>query len=107
MVEQSLGSILNIQCTADNYDNFDNEQHHISQRKTMLSGDIEGIPCASPTRPSYAVLEESLRCFQLRPFHVGGDRDCFFRAVSHALYGDPERHLQVRVSGIAYLRDNL
>ena len=81
---------------------YTNQQYHISQKKLMLSGDIELNP-----GPSYNVLlEQRLRHFQLRPFDVGGDGDCFFRAVSHQLYGDPEHHLQVRAAGIAYMREN-
>ena len=80
---------------------YTNQQYHISQKKLMLSGDIEINP-----GPSYVLLEQRLRRFQLRPFDVGGDGDCFFRAVSHQLYGDPEHHLQVRAVGIAYMRDN-
>ena len=48
------------------------------------------------------LLEQRLlRCFQLRPFDVGGDGDRFLRAVSqlHVLH-----HLQVRAAGIAYMR---
>ena len=52
------------------------------------------------------MLQQRLRRFQLRPFDVGGDGDCFFRAVSHQLYGDPERHFEVRAAGTAYIRDN-
>ena len=52
------------------------------------------------------LLQQRLRCFQLRPFDVGGDGDCFFRAVSHQLYANPERHLEVRAAGIAYMQDN-
>ena len=44
--------------------------------------------------------------FQLKPFDVGGDGDCFFRAVSYQLYGDPEKHCEVRAAGIAYMRHN-
>ena len=81
---------------------YTNQQYHISQKKLMLSGDIELNP-----GPSYDVLlEQRLRHFQLRPFDAGGDGDCFFRAVSHQLYGDPEHHLRVRAAGIAYMRDN-
>ena len=81
---------------------YANQQYHMSQKKLMLSGDIELNP-----GPSYNImLEQRLRCFQLRPFDVGGDGDCFFRAVSHQLYGDPEHHLQVRAAGIAYMREN-
>ena len=91
--------------------NIANEQYHISQRAQMLSGDIELNPGPvqnnSPTRlSSNVVLQQRLRCFQLRPFDVGGDGDCFFRAVSHQLYGNPERHFEVRAAGIAYMRDN-
>ena len=91
--------------------NIANEQYHISQRALMLSGDIELNPGPvqnnSPTRlSSNVVLQQRLRRFQLRPFDVGGDGDCFFRAVSHQLYADPERHFEVRAAGIAYMRDN-
>ena len=77
----------------------------------MLSGDIELNPGPvqnnSPTRlSSNVVLQQRLRRFQLRPFDVGGDGDCFFRAVSHQLYADPEQHFEVRAAGIAYMRDN-
>ena len=87
-------------------------QYDISQNKLLLSGDIELNPgpvqnTNSVTRlPSNAVLEQRLRHYQLRPFDVGGDGDCFFRAVSHQLYGDPEHHFEVRTAGITYLRDN-
>ena len=77
------------------------KQHYISQRKLLLSGDIELNPgpvqnSILTSRSSNVVLEQRLGCFQLRPFHVGGDGDCFFRAVSHQLYGNSERHLEVR-----------
>ena len=91
--------------------NIANEQYYISQRALMLSGDIELNPGPiqnnSPTRlSSNVVLQQRIRRFQLRPFDVGGDGDCFFRAVSHQLYADLERHFEVRAAGIAYMRDN-
>jgi hypothetical protein len=108
MAKESLCNMLNSQNTAGT---IANEQYHISQRTLMLSGDIELNPGPiqnnSPTRlSSNVVLQQRLRRFQLRPFDVGGDGDCFFRAVSHQLYGDPERHFEVRAAGIAYMRDN-
>ena len=86
-------------------------QYDISENKLLLSGDIELNPgpvqsTNSVTKPSNVVLEQRLRHYQLRPFDVGGDGDCFFRAVSHQLYGDPEHHFEVRTAGITYLRDN-
>ena len=99
----SVNCCSNSQLKSGNHQyKYANQQHHISQKKLMLSGDIELNP-----GPSYNImLEQRLRCFQLRPFDVGGDGNCFFRAVSHQLYGDPEHHLQVRAAGIAYMRDN-
>ena len=86
-------------------------QYDISENKLLLSGDIELNPgpvqsTNSVTKLSNVVLEQRLRHYQLRPFDVGGDGDCFFRAVSHQLYGDPEHHFGVRTAGITYLRDN-
>ena len=106
--KQSLCNVFYSQNIAGN---IANEQYHISQRALMLSGDIELNPGPvqnnSPTRlSSNVVLQQRLRRFQLRPFDVGGDGDCFFRAVSHQLYADPERHFEVRAAGIAYMRDN-
>ena len=40
----------------------------------------------------------------MRPLDVGGAGNCFFRAVSHQLNGDPCHHLHVRQAGINYLR---
>ena len=79
-----------------------------------MSGDIELNPGpvenstneTSTTIPPHVRLEQRLRQFQLTPFDVGGAGDCFFRAVSHQLHGDPGRHLDIRAAGIAYMREN-
>ena len=101
--KSSVNCGLNSQLKSGNHKyKYTNQQYHISQKKLLLSRDIELNP-----GPSYNVLlEQRLRHFQLKPFDVGGDGDCFFRAVSHQLYGDPEHHLQVRAAGIAYMRNN-
>ena len=104
-----------IECSGNHCSsNFDlaNEHYQTDKKKLLLSGDIESNPgpfqnSNSLTRqPWNVVLEQRLRCFQLRPFDVGGDGDCFFRAVSHQLCGDPEQHFQIRAAGVAYIRDN-
>jgi hypothetical protein len=89
-----------------------NQQYNICQKTLLLSEDIEMNPgpvqnssslCSIPPN---TILKQRLRCFQLRPFDVGGGGDCFFRAVSHQLYGNPEQHLDVRAAGVQYMRDN-
>ena len=37
---------------------------------------------------------------------VGGNGDCFFRAVAHQLYNEARRHSGVRTAGVQYLLDH-
>ena len=54
--------------------------------------------------PSMSMLVCRLAQLGLRPLDVGGAGDCFFRAVSHQLYGTAAHHLEVRAVGIEHLR---
>lgn len=40
------------------------------------------------------------------PYDVGGSGDCFFRSVSHQLYGTPELHFEIRMAGINHLNNH-
>ena len=74
-----------------------------------ICGDIESNPgpIDNLLTPNVPVLsEQRLQLFQLKPFDVGGEGDCFFRAVSHQLCGDLGYHLDIRAAGVAYMRDN-
>ena len=76
----------------------------VSRMKLMTSGDIELNPGpqlhvnvnteTTVSVGSTILLNFRLRQLGLRPLDVGGAGDCFFRAVSHQLYGDPCHHLQ-------------
>ena len=82
--------------------------------KLLTSGDIELNPGPEQNLNSETVLSVgftmllNLRLHQLglRPVDVGGDGDCFFRAVSHQLYGDLSHHLLIRQAGVQYLSNN-
>ena len=74
----------------------------VAKRKLLLSGDIEPNPGPS----EYPVLSQRLNELGLRPLDVGGDGDCFFKAVSHQLFGTPDSHLVIRHAGIQYLRNS-
>ncbi len=52
---------------------------------------------------SMSILEGRLFSKNLKPFDVGGDGDCFFKAVSHQLYNSPNCHQHVRKAGIDYI----
>ena len=90
------------------------ERFCVSRMKLLTSGDIELNPGPQQgvnnqitlSVGSTMLLSFRLRQLGLRPLDVGGAGDCFFRAVSHQLYGDPSHHWYIRQAGIHYLREN-
>ena len=43
----------------------------------------------------------------LQSIDVGaGAGDCFFRSVSHQLYGNSNHHVRIRTAGVHFMRDN-
>ncbi|XP_078382867.1 uncharacterized protein LOC144665511 [Oculina patagonica] len=62
---------------------------------------IAGRSCNSPL-----LLRNRLRELDLAPFDCGGNGDCFFRSVSHQIFGSAANHLAVRLAGVEYLRNN-
>ena len=82
--------------------------------KLLTSGDIELKPGPEQNLNSQTALSVGstmllnlwLRQPGLRPVDVGGESDCFFQAVSHQLYGDPNHLLLIRQAGVQYLSNN-
>ena len=62
----------------------------------------KSVPFISP-RNSDCLLEFRLSQLGRTAIDVGGHGDCFFRAVSHQLYGNLNNHFYVRSVGIQYL----
>lgn len=52
----------------------------------------------------YRLLRHGLKPLDVAFF--GGGGNCFFKSVSHQLYGNPSQHLAIRAAGIQYLREN-
>ena len=90
----------------------------VSSRIVSLSGDIEKNPgptnqynenrnanCQCLSHP-VSLLESRLSQIGRVAIDVGGAGDCFFRAISHQLFGTPDYHLHVRSQGIQYLLHN-
>ena len=96
------------------------QSYPVSCRVISLSGDVEENPRPSlqssentnltaysvPVGNTISLLESRLSRFSRTVLDVGGGGDCFFRAVSHQLYGNPNNHLYVRNLGVHYLLDN-
>ena len=53
-----------------------------------------------------SVLQSRLAQQGLSTLDVGGAGDCFFRAVSLQLYGEPRYHMNIRCVGVQYMRTN-
>ena len=82
---------------------LDNKNYYLSEKKLLLSGDIELNPGPAETP---ILLNTRLLRLGLIPLDVGGSGDCFFRSVSHQLYGNCSHHLDIRTAGVEYLRAN-
>ena len=50
-------------------------------------------------------LSQRLAQIGLIPHDVGGSGDCFFKSVSHQLYGTADPHVEVRMAGISHLHN--
>ena len=53
-----------------------------------------------------SLLISRLNQLGLMPLDEGGGSDCFFKAVSHQLFGISNFNSDIRTNGIHYLRDN-
>ena len=98
------------------------ETYFVSHRVISLSGDVEENPgpsnqCSatntcnlaayrSSMANSVSLLETRLSELNRTAVDVGGGGDCFFRAVSHQLYGNPNNHSHIRSLGVQYLLQN-
>ena len=70
--------------------------HNFATKSSILSSTRDFNTCLS-------TLKNRLLMKHLRPLDVGGDGDCFFKAVSHQLYHSSENHQSVRKARIDYI----
>ena len=55
------------------------------------------------------LMQSGLGELGLQSIDVGGAGDCFFRCVSHQLYGNSNHHMHIRLictAGVQFMRDN-
>ena len=88
-----------------------NHKYCFSRAKLFTSGDIElnpGPVVTDGNNPNNVIelLQSRLAQHGLRILDVGGAGDCFYRVVSHQLYGEPSYHMNVRSTGVQYMRNN-
>ena len=96
--------------------NLKSEHYCSSKRKLLLSNDVEINPGPDKDEGNQVVitfvadplrlLEQRLYLLGMRPLDVGDAGNCLFRAVCHQLYGHPDLHFDIRISGVEYTREN-
>ena len=92
---------------------------YAANTKVLLSGDVEVNPGPIGNGNCRAVKESlcslgsclsllifRLSILKLKPLDVGGGGNCFFKAVSHQMFGVPDYHKNIRAIGIEYLRNH-
>ena len=75
-----------------------------SQNHSRLMGGMTPENAVNHDIP-WNCLTERLRLIGLIPHDVGGSGDCFFKSVSHQLYGTADLHLEIRMAGISHLQN--
>ena len=74
------------------------------KRLLLVCGDIELNPGPVAVNiSSMSVLTTRLARIGRKPVNTIGDGNCFFRSVSHQLYGTEDRHPQIRALAIQHL----
>ena len=60
------------------------------------------------TSPMFSenLMQSRLGELGLQSIDVDGAGDCFFRSVSHQLYGNSNHHMRIRTAGVQFMRDN-
>lgn len=84
--------------------NFNHHSGYHTPHSLKLKGGM--LPTSDDCNLSWVCLSERLSCISLMPYDVGGSGDCFFKSVSHQLYGTPELHFEIRMAGINHLNNH-
>ena len=79
-----------------------NTDSHETIIKPVMQSDSSIMQLVSPV----ILMRSRLYELGLQAKDVGGAGDCFFRSVSHQLYGNSNDHMQVRIAGVQYMRDH-
>ena len=84
---------------------FDNNNYLLSEKKLLLSGDVElnPGPAEIPILLNTRLIRHGLYLWMLVEVVI-----VFFRSVSHhdQFYGNCSHHLEIRTAGVEYLRAN-
>ena len=104
--ESHMTNYLNFKLSTDVEKNAgptqNNTDSHETIIKLVMQSDSSIMQLVSPMILMHSRLYE----LGLQVIDVGDARDCFFRSISHQLYGSNNHHMQVRSAGVQYMRDH-
>ena len=82
-----------------------NTDHHEVIIRPFMQNHSSTMQLTSPIS-SENLMQSRLGELGLQSIDVGGAGDCFFRSVSHQLYGNSNHHMRIRTAGVQFMRDN-
>ena len=80
-----------------------NTDHHEVISRPFMQNHSSTIQLTSPIS-SENLMQSRLGEHGLQSIDVGGAGDCFFRSVSHQLYGNRNHHMRIRTAGVQFMR---
>ena len=82
-----------------------NTDHHEVIIRPFMQNHSSTMQLTSPIS-SENLMQSRLGELGLQSIDVGGAGDCFFRSVSHQLYGNSNHHMRIRTAEVQFMRDN-
>ena len=83
---------------------YNTDDHEVTMRPFMQNHSST-MQLTSPIS-SEDLMQSRLGELGLQSIDVGGAGDCFFRYVSHQLYGNSNHHVRIGTAGVQFMRDN-
>ena len=82
-----------------------NTDHHEVIIRPFMQNHSSAMQLNSPIS-SENLMQSRLGALCLQSIDVGSSGDCFFRSVSHQIYGNSNHHMHIRTAGVQFMRDN-
>ena len=82
-------------------------QYNIEENKGPVVDECDRINLrSSENADPMSLLRNRLHQLGLEAVDCGGGGDCFFRSVSHQMFGSAVNHFEVRLAGVQYVRED-
>ena len=104
--ESHMTNYFSFKLSTDVEKNPGPSQSNTDSHETTIKPVIQSASSIMQLVSPVILMRSRLYELGLQAKDVGGAGDCFFRSVSHQLYGNSNDHMQVRIAGVQYMRDH-